>query len=457
MNIRLAELEACFEGVFPALIATTAPDGMPNVSYLSHVAMVDDAHIALTNQFFGKTTENLGADPRASVLVIDGHSCIQYTLEVALRETLVDGPQFERLAARVLASGARVGLAGVMRLRSVDIFRVDVIHAAPFIGALDRRQGLSAKASLAAVQRVIEAMALQTDVDGLIDATLAGLETELGIGNTLFMALEDGAGRLSAIGSRGYAQAGIGADVTLGEGVIGASALTGQPVRINDVSRTARMSAAVASSTADENVSRRIALPGLVDPLSQMAVAIPVNGALYGVLFAESQSRLAFSPDHEVALSIIARNAGAALSLIDRLASDDSAGAAAPPAVAWRDAPIEVVYYAYDDSVFIDGDYAIKGIAGRLLHYMLVQSLERGRQEFTNREIRLDTQLRLPEVKDNLETRLLLLRRRLDERGFPIRIERLARGRIRLQCDGDVRLVLGGAGHSTGDAGAPDA
>lgn len=445
MSIRLGRLESCFEGIFPALIATTASDGMPNVSYLSHVAMVDDAHIALTNQFFGKTSDNLRSDPRARILVIDGHSCIQYTLDVVLCETLEDGPQFARLAARVLASGARVGLAGVMQLRSADIFRVEAIRAAPFIGALAQPDLLASTATLAAVQRVIEAMALQTDVDRLIDATLDGIATELGIGHTLFMVLEEGRDQLSAIGSRGYAQAGIGSDVTLGEGIIGAAALTGQPVRINDVSRTARMSAAIASSAADENTSRRIALPGLVDPLSQLAVPIPVNGAVYGVLFAESQARLAFSSDHEVALSIIARNAGAALAQIDKLAADDGAGISIPPAPVQAAAPIDVVYYPYDDSVFIDGNYAIKGIAGRLLHYMLEQSIARGRVEFTNREIRLDSQLRLPEIKDNLETRLLLLRRRLDERGFPIRIERLARGRIRLQCDGEVTLSTGGA------------
>jgi adenylate cyclase len=444
VSIDLARLEPCFEGIFPALIATTASDGMPNVSYLSHVALVDDTHIALTNQFFGKTTDNLRADPRASVLVIDGQTCIQYTLDVTLCATLSDGPQFDRLAARVLASGARVGLAGVMKLRSVDIFRVEAIHAAPFIGALDQQEAPASKASLAAVQRVIEAMAQQADVDGLIDATLAGLANALGMEHTLFMVLEEDSGRLAAIGSRGYAQAGIGSDVTLGEGVIGAAALTGQPVRINDVSRTTRMSAAIASTT-DENASRRIALPGLVDPLSQLAVPIQLNGALYGVLFAEAQTRLAFTADHEVALAIIARTAGAALAQIDKLAADESTGGAAPPAAILSQAPVAVVYYAYDDSVFIDGDYVIKGIAGRLLHYMLQQSLASGRVEFTNREIRLDTQLRLPEVKDNLETRLLLLRRRLDERGFPIRIERLGRGRIRLQCDGAVTLAAGGA------------
>jgi adenylate cyclase len=456
MSIRLDQLQACFEGVFPALIATTADDGTPNVSYLSHVAMVDAQHIALTNQFFGRTADNLRAFPHASILVLDGLAGLQYTMQAELTSTLSAGPEFDRLAARVLASGARVGLAGVMRLRSVDVFRVGAISVAPSTGAVAPREAPAVPASLAAVQRVIEEMARQTDVDGLVDATLAGLEAELGMGHTLFMVLEEGRGMLSAIGSRGYAQAGIGSDVALGEGVIGAAASSGLPVRINDLSRTGRFSAAVAAGAGEENVSRRIALPGLTDPLSQIAVPIPVHGAIYGVLFAECRQRLAFSSDHEVALSIIARQAGAALALIDKLALEETPTVAAPRAGPHSAAPIEVIYYQYDDSVFINGGYVIKGIAGRLLHHMLEQCLATGRLEFSNREIRLDAQLRLPALKDNLETRLLLLRRRLDERGFPIRVERLERGRLCLRFDGELSLAIGGEPASKKSAGQAD-
>lgn len=52
---------------------------------------------------------------------------------------------------------------------------------------------------------------------------------------------------------------------------------------------------------------------------------------------------------------------------------------------------------------------------------------------FDNAELRRDAALQLPEFKDNLETRLILLKRRLEENGAPVQLLRPARGQIRLQ------------------------
>ena len=53
----------------------------------------------------------------------------------------------------------------------------------------------------------------------------------------------------------------------------------------------------------------------------------------------------------------------------------------------------------------------------------------------------LHTTLDLPDFRDNFESRLILLKRRLDEREAPIRIEKTGRGRFRLVVQRPVLLA----------------
>src|SRR3569833_1855571 len=77
---------------------------------------------------------------------------------------------------------------------------------------------------------------------------------------------------------------------------------------------------------------------------------------------------------------------------------------------------------------------------GRILRKIVQSYLSNGRSEFTNKEIRLDTSLQLPYIKDNLETRLILLRRRIEERCDFLKIDSTGRGRFRF--DAKRRLKL---------------
>jgi hypothetical protein len=104
--------------------------------------------------------------------------------------------------------------------------------------------------------------------------------------------------------------------------------------------------------------------------------------------------------------------------------------------------PVCLRFHCHDGSVFVDNDYVIKGVSGRLLHRFVSIAAETGRRDFSNREIRLDASLQLPEFKDNLETRLILLRRRLEEKAGPIRLTRPARGRVRIEIDGEPRIEV---------------
>jgi hypothetical protein len=103
---------------------------------------------------------------------------------------------------------------------------------------------------------------------------------------------------------------------------------------------------------------------------------------------------------------------------------------------------IEVHYYPRDGSVFLDTHYLIKGVAGAIFWKLAREHAQSGRSEFSLRELRLaGHELRLPEVQDNLGVRLLLLQRRLAERGAAMQIHRTGRGRFRIELQRPLRLM----------------
>mgnify|MGYP001822489287 CR=1 FL=1 len=135
--IRLGDLRRSFHGAVPAAIATASADGIPNITYLSSVHLVDDERLALSNQFFSKTSRNLSENHRASLLVVDPLTYDEHRLEVVFERTERRGPVFENLRDELDAVAAMSEMEDLFELRTADIYRVVSIE--PVLGAAARR------------------------------------------------------------------------------------------------------------------------------------------------------------------------------------------------------------------------------------------------------------------------------------------------------------------------------
>ena len=240
------------------------------------------------------------------------------------------------------------------------------------------------------------------------------------------------------VASLGYPSSGIGSEILLGEGVIGAAAQERTPIRISDMDADSAVHRPIPENGEFIN---EIPLPGLAESRSQLAVPMVVGEQLIGVLYVESQLDLRFSDDDEDALVSLAVQLAMAIRLTQSIPDlGDESHATAGPDLAPGGEPLTVRHFRENDSIFLGEDYLIKGVAGSIFAVLVSDFTELGRTEFTNRELRLDPRVRLPAVSDNLEGRLILLERRLTERGAPVRIEKSGRGRFRLISEQPLRL-----------------
>ena len=124
MGILPDEIKPTMQGVFPSHVVTCSRDGIPNASSISQVYYVDADHVALSHQFFNKTTRNVRENPRALVWVVNPETFETWDLEVEYDHSETEGPVFEALDMQIEAIASIVGLKGIFKLRAADIYRV---------------------------------------------------------------------------------------------------------------------------------------------------------------------------------------------------------------------------------------------------------------------------------------------------------------------------------------------
>lgn len=461
--LSLESLRHCFDGLCPSTLATCSLAGVPNVSMISQVTFVDGGHVALSRQFFNKTTRNLEENPQALLQLWDPITFEHYRLRLRFLRSETEGPLFESMAARIQVIASHTGMAGVFRLIGADVFEVLAVEPLPGCMEPEQREqspellpppaGIptAQRSELWALQRLVACMRGARDLEELLRSVLCSFAEDLGFEHGLVLLPEESRQRLFTVASHGYGESGVGAEIAFGEGLIGTVAQRRQLMRVGPLSSALRYGRAVRDSlqaTRTAGLEPEIPLPGLIDAQSQLGLPLLVRERLVGVLAFESAGLHAFEPWHEAFLAIIADQLASALA--HALEHDDEPLARSGKesrehterrGVSPASGPTHTFrLYKNDDCVFVGGEYLIRNVPARILWRLLTSYAREQRTEFTNRELRLDPSLGLPALRDNLESRLLLLRRRLELKCPGVRLVGRGRGRFALEVDGIVAL-----------------
>ena len=461
--IPLESLTSCFQGIVPAWLYTCSRDGVPNAAILSHVDYVDSRHVALSFQFDNKSKRNVAENPKAVVRLLDPDTLTAYRLKLRFVRTETEGPTFESMRLRIEAIASYSGLKGIFKLLGADIYEVLSAEAIEYEPGLQTtgtatREPASLPFTMRALQEFSDRIHQAPTLDGMLDAILETLEKIFGFRHCMILLASERPDRLELIASRGYAEGGVGSEVGFGEGIIGMVAEARKPIRITGMLRQMLYANAVARHARERGLctdDRRIPLPGLTDPEFQLGIPLLARGELVGVLCIETDCPYRFHEEDRAYLEVMGGYLAIAIqnALLRERSEEPEESQPAQPAPAKMPAAREaapagarrkrlrVEYYPADECVLVDGEYLVRGLPAKILRKLLHEHANTGSVEFTNRRLRLDKSLQLPEFKDNLESRLILLRRRLEERCPEIRIVQSGRGRFRLELGGEVALT----------------
>ncbi|MGE0599790.1 MAG: GAF domain-containing protein [Dehalococcoidia bacterium] len=436
LTVALEDIPSCFEGIIPSTICTVSDDGTPNITWLSVVTRVDENHVALSRQFFKKTEENTLVNPIAQVQVVEPQTGRQFLLDMVYERTDTSGPLFERMRTKLDAVAAHEGMDQVFKLRGVDICRVTACEMVP----CEFPDGPARKdVAIERVEEVSQRIAEAEDLEDVFAIALNACVELLNYPHAFVMLTDESGERLYTVASAGFPSSGTGSEVRIGDGLIGLAAERRQTVRLANLGRDIHYSQAQRRPSSELSIEQVIPLPSIASMRSQLIAPMLAHRKLVGVICLQSHEPGAFQAADECVVGILASHVAMAMAA---LGNEPAPAAPAHHAPGTHSAEaMQVKYFCEDSTVFIDNEYLIKGVAGGILWKLLNAYVEEQRTEFSNKEIRLDSSLELPDIKDNLEARLILLRKRLEERATAVQIEKTARGRFRLVVERPVNLV----------------
>jgi putative methionine-R-sulfoxide reductase with GAF domain len=359
------------------------------------------------------------------------------------------------MSLRIDAIASHTGMSGVFRLIAADLFEVRSVDAVegflielpPDVAAEPvSLEGL--RTEVRGLQFISDRVNRAPDLETLLHSVLEALDQYFRFSHTSVLLFDDASQRLVTLASRGYGESGVGAEVAVGQGVIGMVARERRVLRLSNLEADLGYARAVRREAEAQRgrieLQMEVPLPGLPDAQSVLAIPLAIGDRLVGVLSAEDRDPMRFGEWHEAYLDIVGNQIALG---IDRMLSRSEEQDDPPhpiPAVPLPPPPRSrhrtLTFYRSDDAIFVDDEYLIRNVPAKILWKVLRESQRTGRTEFSNRELRLDPWLGLPPVKANLESRLILLRQRLRDKCPDTQLTPAGRGRFTLRACPEIEL-----------------
>ena len=200
--------------------------------------------------------------------------------------------------------------------RNKNSLKDEVVHNQQIIDELNDH--LSRKTQeVRIIQQIASEINSTIDLDKVLEIMLQSMDEVFGFNHSMILLFDPQSNLLNVVASRGYENSGLGAEVALGQGVIGVVAKRKKMMRMGNIG--AQMSYLSAVRTRVEATGRRkklqekVSLPGLTNVQSQVAIPLMVKESLIGVFAVESAETNIFDERDEVLITILANQAASAI------------------------------------------------------------------------------------------------------------------------------------------------
>ena len=115
-------------GLIPTCMSTANDQGEPNVTFISQVWYVDEQHLAVSCQFFNKTTRNVRINPYASIMTTCPETYAVWRVKARYIESQTEGDLYNEMADQLAVIASMGGMEDVFRLLSADIYEVETVE-----------------------------------------------------------------------------------------------------------------------------------------------------------------------------------------------------------------------------------------------------------------------------------------------------------------------------------------